>query len=108
MSCTIADQGYPEAKFELCLGMLPDGYMHSEFQGRRWGVTVRRSPDDRRLWLYGEELGGKDVVSFNLYAGSSDKRLLKPCEMSSTKVIEFVLYFKPDRSASPVTRDDRS
>ena len=97
MSCTIADQGYPETKFELCLGMLPDGYMQGEFQGRRWGVTVRRSSDHRRLWLYGEELGGRDIVSFNLYGGSGDKPLLKPCEMSSTKAIEFVLGFQPDR-----------
>lgn len=106
MSCTIANEAYPEAEFKLCLGMLPDGHMRGEFKGRRWGVTVRRSPDDRRLWLYGEELGGKDIVSFNLFVGSGDRRLLKPCEMSSTKVIDFVLGFQPDRSAASPGRDD--
>lgn len=84
------------ADFGACLGSLPDGYSQGDFQGQRWGVTVRRGLDGRRLWLYGEELGGKDIVSFNLYSGVGGRHLLKPCEMSSTKVVEFVLGFRPD------------
>ncbi len=30
------------------------------FSGRPWGVTTKRSPDGRRIWLYGEELGGTE------------------------------------------------
>ncbi|MBY3473606.1 hypothetical protein HFN78_22255 [Rhizobium laguerreae] len=53
----------------------------------------KRSQDGKRTWLYGEELSGTDIVSFNLYRLSGPRSMLKPCEMSSTKVIEFVLGF---------------
>lgn len=92
----MSDTASLSAGFGTCLGSLPDGYSQGDFQGQRWGVTVRRGLDGRRLWLYGEELGGKDIVSFNLYSGVGNRPLLKPCEMSSAKVVEFVLGFRPD------------
>ncbi|WP_141679509.1 hypothetical protein [Ensifer adhaerens] len=82
-------------KFAKALAQLPDGYGQGSFAGRPWGVTVRRSADGRRIWLYGEELGGADVVSFNFYVLSGASTTLKPCEMSSSKVVDFVLGFKP-------------
>ncbi len=59
-------------------------------------MTVERSSDGRRVKLYGEELGGADRVSFNLYFAGGAARL-KPCEMSEEKVVAFVLGFVPDR-----------
>ena len=82
-------------KFEKALAQLPDGYRQGSFAGRPWGVTVRRSADGRRIWLFGEELGGADVVSFNFYVLSGASTTLKPCEMSPSKVVDFVLGFKP-------------
>ncbi|WP_327206232.1 hypothetical protein [Rhizobium beringeri] len=58
-------------------------------------MTVKRSEDGKRTWLYGEELSGTDIVSFNLYRLAAPGSILKPCEMSSAKVIEFVLGFEP-------------
>ncbi|WP_425375678.1 hypothetical protein [Rhizobium laguerreae] len=58
------------------------------------------SQDGKRTWLYGEELSGSDIVSFNFYRLAGPGSLLKPCEMSSAKVIEFVLGFEP--SAAPI------
>jgi len=78
------------ASFEAALARLPDGY----FGGQEWGVTVKRSQDRKRTWLYGQELGGTDIVSFNLYRLMGLGPMLKPCEMSSAKVIEFVLGFE--------------
>lgn len=80
--------------FEHALSRLPDGYVGGRFAGRPWGVTTKRSADGRRIWLYGEELGGTDIVSFNLYRLSTDGMVLKPCEMSSAKVIDFVIGFE--------------
>lgn len=82
------------AEFEKALAELPEGYVSGVFQGRRWSATVRRSADGRRVWLYGEELGGADVVSFNLYVFSDASATLKPCEMQSSKVVDFVLGFE--------------
>lgn len=46
------------ASFEAALARLPDGYVDGNFGGRAWGVTVKRSQDGKRIWLYGQELGG--------------------------------------------------
>ncbi|WP_311789319.1 hypothetical protein [Ferirhizobium litorale] len=83
------------AEFVCALARLPDGYMEGLFTGRRWSATVRRSEDSRRIWLFAEDLCGTAIVSFNLYVLAGDRPLLKPCEMSSDKVIEFVLGFQP-------------
>ncbi len=70
--------------FDVALARLPTGYL------RTYGVTVTRSEDGKRTSLFAEELGGQDIVSFNLY-GLSTGELLKPCEMSSQKVVDFVI-----------------
>ncbi|MBY3280303.1 MULTISPECIES: hypothetical protein [Rhizobium] len=84
-----------QATFEDALAKLPDGYVDGHFGNQPWGVTVKRSEDGKRTWLYGEELGGTDIVSFNLYRLAGHGSALKPCEMSSAKAIEFVLGFVP-------------
>jgi hypothetical protein len=86
-----------QATFEDALAKLPDGYVDGHFGNRSWGVTVKRSEDGKRTWLYGEELNGSDIVSFNLYRLAGPGSILKPCEMSSAKVIEFVMGFEPSR-----------
>jgi len=83
------------ATFEDALARLPEGYVDGHFSNRPWGVTVKRSEDGKRTWLYGEELGGADIVSFNLYLLAGPGPTLKPCEMSSAKVVDFVLGFEP-------------
>ncbi|NKK72806.1 hypothetical protein GFM13_20975 [Rhizobium leguminosarum bv. viciae] len=84
-----------QATFEDALAKLQEGYVDGRFGNRSWGVTVKRSEDGKRTWLYGKELGGGDIVSFNLYRLAGPGSILKPCEMSSAKVIEFVLGFEP-------------
>jgi len=93
-----------QATFEDALAKLQDGYVDGHFGDRPWGVTVKRSEDGKRTWLYGEELSGTDIVSFNLYRLAGSGSILKPCEMSSAKVIEFVLGFVPNPAkAAPRT-----
>ncbi len=82
-------------EFRLALEQLPDGFTKGSFRNRSWSATVRRSADARRLSLFAEERGGTDIVSFNLYLLDGGECLLKPCEMSSEKVIDFVVAFKP-------------
>lgn len=95
MPITMTSETDPPKSFEDALALLTDGYWEGDFAGRTWGATVRRSSDGRRVWLFAEELGGTDIVSFNLYTLAGDIRLLKPCEMSSDKVVDFVLLFRP-------------
>jgi len=82
--------------FEVALAQLPAGYLEGNFKGRRWSATVKRSLDGRREWLFAEDLGGSDIVSFNLYRLENGRHTLRPCEMSQAKVVEFVIGFRPD------------
>ncbi|RAK50918.1 hypothetical protein [Phenylobacterium deserti] len=78
------------------LATLPRGYCEGMFEGRRWGVTVKGSDDGRRWWIWGEELGGPDRISGNLYVLDGGRALLKPCEMPEAKVRAFVLGYEPE------------
>ncbi|MBB3656471.1 hypothetical protein FHX15_001699 [Rhizobium sp. BK650] len=82
--------------FSRALALIPEGYSEGAFENRRWGATVKRSPGGKRIWLYAEYLAGSDIVSFNLYLLEASGSTLKPCEMSSAKVIAFVLGYRPD------------
>ncbi len=77
--------------FLTSLAALPTGYFKAQYDGAPYGVTVERLAEGRQVKLYGEALGGTDLVSFNLYLPRSGKVLLKPCEMPEEKVVRFVL-----------------
>lgn len=83
--------------FLSALESLPRGYSEGLYLGRRYGVTINRSDDGRRWWLFGRELGGTDIVSLNLYRPTSGRVALRPCEMSIEKVTAFVRAYRPDQ-----------
>ena len=85
----------PGEAFLAALKQLPSGYSAGMYDDQTWGVTVERSADGRRVKLYGEQLGGADHVSFNLYFAGGNPRL-KPCEMPAEKVEAFVLGYVPN------------
>lgn len=74
---------------------LPSGYSEGVFNNARYGVTLKVSQDGKRVWLFGEELGGTDRISFNLYHLRSGEHRLKPCEMPANKVKDFVMGYAP-------------
>jgi hypothetical protein len=86
------------ATFAAGLDRITDGYGEGWYDERRYGVTLDASPDRRRRWLFAEELGGTDRISFNLYALTGGRLALRPCEMPAAKVIDFVLRYRPERS----------
>lgn len=85
-----------DAEFNAAFERLAEGYSEGVYDGRRFSLIVRRSEDGRRNSLFATDLAGNDIVSFNLYRVASGKTSLKPCEMSSEKVVGFVLNFRPD------------
>lgn len=78
------------------LESFPVGYSEGFFKGRRYGMTMSRSKDGKRVKLFAEELGGNDRISFNLYHLSGEVARLKPCEMPEAKVIDFVEGYSPN------------
>ncbi len=73
---------------------VPVGWSEVIYAGRRYGVTRSVAAEGRALSIYAEELGGRDVVSANLYL-TADGPQLRPCEMPAAKVIDFLAGFEP-------------
>lgn len=68
---------------------VPLGWSVQVHDGRRYGVTRSLAAGGRVQKLYAEALDGSDVVSANLYLVGG-RHELKPCEMPSSKVLEFL------------------
>ncbi|HEY9130077.1 MAG TPA: hypothetical protein VIN02_09575 [Sulfurovum sp.] len=77
-------------EFYTKLLTLPIGAYDVHYLGKRYLLRKERLLDGKLLKIYAEELGGNDIVSGNYYP-TIKRGLLKPCEMSDKKVIDFVL-----------------
>jgi hypothetical protein len=85
-----------EQDLHSVLAAISSGYGEGVYEGRRYGVAVRKSGDGKRISLFARALAGGDVVSFNLYRLKSGEDALRPCEMPAEKVVAFVLGYVPD------------
>lgn len=81
------------------LQAIPQGTSIGTALAKRYVVTRSAFSGGRALKLVGEELGGTDYVSLNIYLLKSGARLF-PCEMSSDKVIAFVRAYVPEGTIS--------
>lgn len=71
------------------MAALPVGYSEVRYRGRRWSVTRTVQQDGRVEKLWAEELGGRGVVSANLYLLPSGEQL-RPCEMPVSQVLDLL------------------
>ncbi len=69
--------------------LLPKGYSEVIFQDKKYGITRTDFNKGKSIKIYAEELAGNDFISLNYYI-TSDKELLKPCEMPDEKVLQFL------------------
>jgi peptide-methionine (S)-S-oxide reductase len=82
-----------DTEFYTNLLALPNGANDVRYLGKRYLLRKETLLDGKLLKLYAQELGGKDIVSGNYYP-TIKEGMLKPCEMSDKKVIDFVLHAK--------------
>ena len=68
---------------------LPEGYSEGIYQCRKYGISKTTFNQGKSSKVFAEELGGNDFISLNFYQ-TSQKDLLKPCEMPAAKVIDFL------------------
>ena len=68
---------------------MPEGYSEGVYNGVTYSVTKTTYNHGRSFKVFARELGGKDIISLNYYL-TSKKEILKPCEMSEQKVIDFL------------------
>ncbi|MBK1834472.1 hypothetical protein [Roseibacillus ishigakijimensis] len=86
----------PLADFTAKLARIPLGSSTGWAHGRRYLLTRLQVAGGGGEKLIGEAADGSDYISLNLYHLRKGK-LLRPCEMSARKVIDFVqgLEFSP-------------
>jgi hypothetical protein len=70
---------------------LPSGSFYVEYNNSKYLTTKHLYANNKIIKIYAKELKGNDIVSGN-YFTTIKNGLLKPCEMSDEKVIDFVLY----------------
>jgi hypothetical protein len=78
-------------EFYAKLLALPNGANDIRYLEKRYLLRKETLLKGKLLKIYAEELGGNNIVSGNYYP-SIKGGVLKPCEMSDQKVIDFVLY----------------
>jgi hypothetical protein len=71
---------------------VPVGWTEVTCDGRRYGLSRTLAADGRAQAIYAEELGGRDVISANLYLTAEPQ--LRPCEMPAAKVLRFLEQFE--------------
>ena len=79
-----------ETEFYEKLLTLPNGANDVIYKEKRYLLRKETLLGGKLLKVYAEELGGNDVVSGNYYP-TMKGGMLKPCEISDAKVIDFVL-----------------
>ena len=79
-----------QTNFYTKLLALPNGSNDILYKNRRYLLTKYTLLERKLIKIYAEELGANDIVSGNYYP-SMKGGMLKPCEMSDAKVIDFVL-----------------
>lgn len=83
-----------DTDFAALFERVPVGWSEVVYAGRRYGLTRSVAAKGRAMAVYAEELGGRDVVSANLYVTASGPQL-KACEMPAAKVVDFLEKFEP-------------
>lgn len=76
--------------FEKKLINLPEGSFYAQYKKLKYLATKSVMSKGGVIKFYAYELGGNDFVSCNFYM-TKGKNILKPCEMSPDKVIDFVI-----------------
>jgi len=71
---------------------IPKGYSTAIYRQKKYGVTRTNFNKGKSIKIFAQELGGTDFISFNYYSTVTSKSL-RPCEMPSEKVIDFLLNF---------------
>ena len=70
---------------------LPNGANDIYYNAKRYLLRKETLLEGKLIKIYAEDLSLKDIVSGNYYP-TMKGGMLKPCEMSDAKVIDFVLH----------------
>jgi len=80
-------------QFYKTLLTMPNGTNYAWYKDKKYLLRKDTLLDGRLIKIYAKDLSGVDIVSGNYYI-TIKGGMLKPCEMSDKKVIDFVLLCK--------------
>lgn len=80
-------------RYREWIDQIPEGYSEGIFRERKYGISRQLFNEGKSQKIFAEELGGNDFISLNYYQ-TSEKELLKPCEMPEQKVLTFLREVK--------------
>ena len=83
-----------KTEFYTKLLALPNGANDVRYLTKRYLLRKETLLKGKLIKVYAEELGGNNIISGNYYP-TIKSGLLKPCEMSDKKVIDFIMYSTP-------------
>lgn len=75
------------------INKIPIGYSEGIYNNKKYSITKQIFNEGKSFKIYGKELQGNNFISLNYYI-TSEKELLKPCEMPAQKVIHFLKNIK--------------
>lgn len=75
---------------------LPTGWTAVRYRDRSYALSRTDRADGRAVSVLARELGGRDVISANVYRTGSGA-LLRACEMPDGKVLDFLRGWQPTR-----------
>jgi len=81
------------SEFKNKLINLPNQSFYVLYKEEKYLVTKNIIAKNNVVKLYAIRLSSKDIVSCNYYINIKGG-LLKPCEMTNEKVIDFILFLK--------------
>jgi hypothetical protein len=79
-----------KTEFYKKLLKLPNGANDLKYKQKRYLLRKETLLKGKLIKVYAHELGGNDIVSGNYYP-TIKGGMLKPCEMSDAKVIDFIV-----------------
>jgi hypothetical protein len=85
--------------FQIRLKSIPNGAHYVYFKGQKYLLTKETFVGGKTIKLFARSLQGTDIISLNYYMTQKGD-ILKPCEMSQKKVIDFVIGFVYEKDDS--------
>lgn len=73
------------------INKIPQGYTEGWYNNYRYGITKQIFNKGKSVKIYAKQLAGTDFISLNYYH-TTNAQLLKPCEMTEAKVIDFLQH----------------
>lgn len=90
---------------EWLLANVPEGWTQVEVDGQPWGVTRTRRAGGKAFTFSAEQLGASGRLSANLWITSRGTQL-KPCEVPTEEVLQFVSALASTRAAQDEHDED--